>query len=120
MPPKLISLTLPHPHPDALRWFPRTIEFAKPLDSTIGWSVSIRGPAVFVVGPPGWTRGGPTTNRRSKGGPRLAFEFARTQCVEAWEIADDAELDKIQKYDSPVIAYEVAPVDAPAATGGAA
>ena len=83
--------------PDVLRFLPRTIRASQPTDTVIGWSISIRGPAVFLVSPPGWAPGVAPDLRR-EGGEVHAFEIARSACTLEWV---DAELDKVQKFDAP-------------------
>lgn len=61
-----------------------------------GWSVKVRGRAVFLVSPPGWLPGQPAAIR--KHGERRIFGplEAGTDCVLQWE-GDD--VDACVKYD---------------------
>jgi hypothetical protein len=63
-----------------------------------GWKVCVRGPAVFLVSPPGWTAT-PTGGERPTTGPVTVIEVPRISCVMRWQDADS--VDTAQKYDSP-------------------
>lgn len=79
-----------------------TINCDAPAGQWVGWSVSIRGAAVFLVSPRGWVRGVTSANLRNPKDPARAFEIARVNCQLVWE-GDDiaASIDKsIQRHDT--------------------
>ncbi len=65
-----------------------------------GWTISVRGAAVFLVSPPGWVRRGlPLTVAKEQ----HVFELPRADVKLHWA-SDDAQtaIDKqVQRYDSP-------------------
>lgn len=63
------------------------------------WIVAIRGPAVFLVSPPGWTTVNQPIASLPVTGPRRIFEVARALCVEQWEGSVE-EVDAVTKYTS--------------------
>lgn len=63
-----------------------------------GWKVDVRGPAVFLVSPPGWSPT-PQPGERPTSGPVTVFEIPRIQCVMRWEGADS--MDNAQKHATP-------------------
>lgn len=75
-----------------------TIEDPSSKFEVRGFVVAIRGPAVFLVSPPGWTyRNQPIALLGS--GPRRFFEVARADCIEQWEgLLED--VDAVTKYTS--------------------
>lgn len=80
------------------------VKSLEPEGKFAGWQVSIRGPLLFLVSPPGWAEGNrvglPLHERKGK--QRRAFAIPLTSCVVQWEIDDVAELDKCQKHDGEV------------------
>ncbi len=63
-----------------------------------GWRILLRGPAVFLVTPPGWKPGLPAPARDSAG-PITVYEVPRSQCVIRWEGVDG--IDNVAKHDTP-------------------
>jgi hypothetical protein len=98
---RLLSLVLPELKPRGLATT-REILLDQPTDATLGWTVHIRGPAVFLLSPPGWRANVPRDLWDPKG-ERQAFEFPRSACCERWSVSGVDDLDKVQKYDSPVL-----------------
>lgn len=90
---KLISLKLPD-----LPYLGSTglTQCDRPNANLLGWSVRVRGLAVFLVSPPGWAPGVPLPNRKPDG-PRRQFGPLSGVVLE-WE-GDDAP-ESMQKYDS--------------------
>lgn len=91
---RLTAVRLPIEKPAKLR-MQREINLETPINEHLGWQVLVRGPMLVLVSPT-HPKGHPDAGKRE------AYVFPRSACSEAWEIGDDiADLDKIQKYDSP-------------------
>jgi len=75
-----------------------TVDMAAPLDKLAGWSISLRGPAAYLISPPGWAPNKTRAHERPPKGPRLVVEVPRTDLVLYWE--GDASVDALAKYDS--------------------
>lgn len=56
-----------------------------------GWSISAKGPAVFIVSPPGWKLG---TQQRD-GTDRQVCELPRTHCVLEWSAAEGEQVGEV-------------------------
>lgn len=83
----------------------------KPPNQVRGWRVLIRGPAVYLVSPHGWSAGKPFAHF-VEAEPRQVFEVARADCKFQFAMSGDdlAEIDKLQRYDSDpmgVVAPEI-------------
>lgn len=61
-----------------------------------GWRICVRGPAVFLVSPPGWSPT-PQAGERPTTGPITVVEVPRIHCIMRWEGVD--AIDGAQKYD---------------------
>ena len=94
------------------------VTLADPNARMRGWHISIRGPAVCLVSPPGWALNRPLESL-DKTGPRRVFELPRAMCVLQWETNDPDEVDKLQRYDSPAMGVAEEPdLEALTAPGG--
>jgi hypothetical protein len=94
---KLVSLTVPSlPILGSLG----NIVCADPNFKVRGFRVAIRGPAVFLVSPPGWVVGHPLASFDAKG-PRRVIEVPRSECVLQFECDDLESIDKLQRFDAP-------------------
>ena len=69
----------------------------RPDNRMQGWRIFVRGPAVLLVSPPGWSQG--LARALWSGTAVSIYEIDRRNCVLRWEGLD--EIDSIQKYDSP-------------------
>jgi len=87
------------------------IDVDRPAGNVVGWSASIRGPAVFLVSPPGWERGQQEAQRKHDG-PRKVIEVPRAECHLEWSIGLDEEMsaigEKLGRHDSSMF---VSPTD---------
>jgi hypothetical protein len=83
--PKLISIRIDEslPHLGTLGLI--NLAAAEPLTKLHGWSVAVRGPAVFLVSPPGWDGATPYYQLKPTG-PVRVMEVPRAKCVLQWEI----------------------------------
>jgi hypothetical protein len=95
---KLVSLKIDTNLPDGLGSL-GNIRCEAPDHKMRGWRVSVRGPAVFLISPPGWAADVPPPRRDPKG-PSQVFEIARAACVLRWE-GELGIVDNMQKYDGP-------------------
>lgn len=69
----------------------------------LGWTVSIRGNAVFVISPAGWSRDKPASQWRADG-PRRVFEVPRSKVTLEWDIDDAKALDKdVARWDELMV-----------------
>lgn len=75
------------------------VDMSQPADKLLGWKLSLRGPAVYLVSPPGWAPNKLRAHERDPKGPHLVIEVPRTDVVLYWE--GDASVDALAKYDSP-------------------
>lgn len=66
-----------------------------------GFRASVRGPAVFLISPPGWDRD-QSPSRWDPKGPVTIYEVPRAECAFQWE-GMPADIDTILKgkYESP-------------------
>jgi hypothetical protein len=78
----------------------------KPPNAMIGWSVRVRGAAVFLVSPPGWEPGLAAAHRKADG-PRRTYGPIKDAICQ-WE-GEDA-VDQLVKYDSEAMGAKAAPV----------
>ena len=97
---KLVAITLP-PLPGTLGAL-STVTCDNPNPKVKAWRVAVRGPAVFLVSPPGWVAG-KALHEYDEKGPRRVIEVPRTECVLQWETDDVAEVDKLQRFDAPAM-----------------
>lgn len=90
-----------------------SIECDAPPGQLVGWSLAIRGAAVFLVGPPGWTPARATSHISGldKSGPRPIFEIPRTHCTFYWESSDPSLIEKLQRFDVPPMQRRAGPLD---------
>ena len=66
----------------------------------LGWQVVIRGAALFLVSPAGWSMTKPAA-AWDRNGPRRFFEVPRAKVCLEWESDDFATLEKtLNRYDS--------------------
>lgn len=61
------------------------------------WSLSVRGPSVFLVSPAGWRPG-----QVPEGAERTVFEIPRSHCHLQWSFAEGDTFDGVTKWDAPV------------------
>lgn len=79
-----------------------TIEVFNPVDSMRNWRAHVRGPAVYLVSPPGWTNGR-NPSGFDKDGPCTIVELPRTECYLKFRGQSASDIDalvKSGKYDS--------------------
>lgn len=80
--------------------------------SRVGWTVRIRGAAMFLCSPPGWDRNKPSSQWEATGKSRV-FEVPRAKVSLEWECDDFTALEKaVQRYDSEPMVRKVAEVPA--------
>lgn len=70
------------------------------------WTVHVRGPAVFLVSPPGWHLGKPAS-----GSNRVAHEVPRTSCAITWDIEDGEDLKATGTWSPPACRIDHTPLD---------
>lgn len=95
---RLISIKLEDNLPDGLGSLGNVVCDRPPNQLRGGWRFLLRGPAVFLVSPPGWAPG-LSINQRDVKGPSTVYEIARTRCVLRWEGVDG--IDGVAKHDTP-------------------
>lgn len=61
-----------------------------------GWQLHARGPAIFLVSPPGWDRG-----QQTQSSTRAVFELPRSACYCTWSFDAGDELDGVAKWSPP-------------------
>jgi len=88
-----------------------TIKCDEPSDAMKGWRAMLRGPALFLVSPPGWA---PNDRAGAPGLPCRVHEIARSQCYLHWEGPDNFDEKSIAKYTSEPFGRP-APIDTPEA-----
>lgn len=106
-PPKLISITflpLPMFHGRSLT----LVRCQAPEPSLLGWRLSLRGPTVWLISPPGWVYGKPREALAQKGS-RTAYSVPTASCILRWEIGAMEDVDKLSKYDSDAFEMVAAP-----------
>lgn len=96
----LLSIQLP---PLPLLGAPGHITCSSPPSTLRGFRVLVRGPAVFLVSPPGWLPGLNRTVMDPKGKCRT-WEVPRVNCAMVWEGEDVA---KLQTYDGEAMEAKV-------------
>jgi hypothetical protein len=102
---KLLSLKLPDL---PLLGSPSHFYTNAPPNNLRGWSVKVRGRAVFLVSPPGWEPGKPLANLDPKGARRTVGPLeAGKECVLFWEGGD---VDAVAKYDGDPMGAPLEPV----------
>lgn len=87
------------------------VDVDAPNAAVEGWSLKIRGGAVFFVSPPGWRQGMPLTQLPGKGRVRI-IEVPRQHVTFVFEADDDSIIDKLQRFDVPPIRRPVSPSEA--------
>jgi hypothetical protein len=104
--PRLTAITFLTNSPSGLGSTQR-IDADKPFGTAVGWVIGVRGPAVFLVSPPGWVQGQPETQRKPDG-PRKVLEIPRSDCHLDWSFSHDedvmAGLEKLARHDSEILA----------------
>ena len=82
------------------------IEVDRPHGGAVGWTIGVRGPAIFLVSPAGWVQG-QAEALRDPAGPRKVFEIPRSDCHLEWRFANDedalAGLEKLARHDSDLL-----------------
>ena len=81
------------------------IDCSQPDPQLEGWSVLIRGAAVFFASPRGWKQGLSIRELNGKG-PVTMIEVPRQHVSFVWECDDPSIVDKLQRFDSPPMARE--------------
>lgn len=101
-PARLVAITLPALVGHNMRG--GRIQTADP-QAFVGWTISLRGGAVFLVSPRGWTREHQSVPHVwNKDGPRQIFSVPRAECREEWAADDMKAIDQVmQRYDTPVM-----------------
>lgn len=103
--PRLTAITFLTDTPKGLGSTQR-IEVDRPFGTVVGWTISVRGPAVFLVSPPGW-KSDVSPALRNHAGPRTVFEIPRSDCHLEWSFSaeDDAlaGLEKLARHDSELL-----------------
>lgn len=94
---RLLSITFPA-MPGGLGHLGPVDSANPPARLTGGWSVSIRGGAVFLVSPKGWIIG-KTIHEWDRDGARTIFEVARPACALTWSADDQGAIDKLTRHD---------------------
>ena len=81
----------------------------RPPEVLRGWSVKVRGRAVFLVSPRGWAHG-ETGAQRNVNGPRRTFGplEAGKDCVLLW---DGDDVDSLAKYDGDPMGWTQEQID---------
>jgi hypothetical protein len=69
-----------------------------PHNKLEGWTLSLRGAAMFLVSPAGWAQH-KAANEWPKNGPRTICEIPRAACSIAWEASEPALIDKLTRHD---------------------
>jgi len=92
---KLLSITLPHM---PLFGSPSNVNCDAPPANLKGFSIRVRGRAVFLVSPPGWTNEKRLPSQHDPKGPRRMFGpfEAGAECIMQW---DSDDIDAAAKYD---------------------
>lgn len=70
-----------------------------------GWSISLRGAAVFLISPPGHVAGSrpdPTSKRRR------VVEMPRTDVRFSWDVDDPGVIEKLTRHDTGPLGVEAA------------
>jgi hypothetical protein len=103
--PRLTAITFLSDTPKGLGSTQR-IEVDRPFGTVEGWIISVRGPAVFLISPPGWKTDVQAPMRKHDG-PRTVFEVPRSDCHLEWNFTaeDDtlAGLEKLARHDSELL-----------------
>ncbi len=94
---RLVSIKIEPNLPDGLGSLGNVV-CDRPPPQLHGWRIMLRGPAVFLVSPPGWMPG-LSPNAREKDGPSTVYEIPRISCVARWEGIEGIE--SVQKHDTP-------------------
>ena len=104
--PRLTAITFLAETPKGLGSTQR-LEVDRPFGAAGGWTISVRGPAVFLVTPPGWQHG-LAEQLRKPSGPRTVYEVPRAGVHLDWEIGPDEDalnvLEKLARHDSEILA----------------
>jgi hypothetical protein len=82
----------------------------EPNEHMIGWSIAVRGAAVFFVSPPGWTQSRPTKDPNGIGERRI-LEFDRREVKFVWVGQDASAVDKLQRFDVGPMTRKALPSD---------
>jgi hypothetical protein len=90
---KLLSFTAPHlPVLGSLS----NVQCASPPSNLKGWRVSIRGAALFLLSPPGWSPGAQFVTFDPSGPRRTFGPLPMAQCICHW---DGDNIEACAKYD---------------------
>lgn len=73
------------------------IQLASPPEKLRGWTIAVRGPAVFLISPKGWEPG-KAFAVLDRTGDQVAFELARSDCKLVWGGAGIGEIDGVAKW----------------------
>lgn len=92
---KLIAIKLPDLPIGSLG----LVRLAEPPERVRGWTVEVRGPAVFLRSPRGWEPGKPFATLDPKG-PQTVYEVPRAECLLVWSDATAVDLDVVGKFSS--------------------
>jgi hypothetical protein len=82
----------------------------EPNEHMIGWSIAVRGAAVFFVSPPGWTQSKQTRDPNGTGERRI-LEFDRREVKFVWVGQDASAVDKLQRMDVGPMTRKALPSD---------
>lgn len=88
------------------------VDCANPPANIEGWSVAIRGAAVFFVSPPGWQQGRSIRELTGRGPLTVIGPIPLQHVTLVWE-GDPQGVDKLQRVDVPPLARVVVPSEAP-------
>ena len=74
-----------------------------------GWTISVRGPSVFIASPPGWRNGQP-----AEGTARQVVQIPLSTCNVEWELAEGERVEDIGVTRAPDVRLDTGvPLDAP-------
>ena len=73
------------------------ITIADPPDKLRGWTVAVRGPAVFLISPRGWSPG-KALAVCDRDGEQTAFEVPRSDCRFAWSDPKAVDVVAVAKW----------------------
>lgn len=91
-----------------------TLDCANP-GALEGWRIVLRGPAMFLVSPPGWTPNENRATKRDPKGPHVVHEIPRSDVYFQWtaDAGEDVEtVLKTGKWESEPLGFKPVAVDA--------
>lgn len=65
--------------------------------SLTGWRIVLRGPAMFLISPPGWTSSENRATKRDSKGPMTVYEIPRSGVFFQWAVGSAEDMENVLK-----------------------